>query len=216
MLPVRDDQPRFSTPYVTYFLIALNTLIYLFEAALTPESFKTLLFQLGMVPANITAYLSGGSRMGLVGGSASGLYFHVSARFLDARDRQHVVSVDLRRQHRRLPGTLQVSGLLPDQRIGGGIRAGNSQSSFAGANGGRERSHRRRFGRLLCAVSKGKGVDLVPYRLLLLSARMGDAGLLVSACNSSVEPPLRCRPTATPQAEWRSGLTSVDSSWASY
>jgi membrane associated rhomboid family serine protease len=65
MLPVRDDQPRFGTPYVTYFLIALNTLIYLFEAALTPESLKSLLFQLGMVPANITGYLSSGSQLGL-------------------------------------------------------------------------------------------------------------------------------------------------------
>jgi membrane associated rhomboid family serine protease len=66
MLPVRDDQPRFSTPYVTYFLIALNLVIFLFEAALTPQSFKTLLFQLGMVPANITAFLSGEGRLGLV------------------------------------------------------------------------------------------------------------------------------------------------------
>src|SRR6266446_1080468 len=66
MLPVRDDQPRFSTPYVTYFLIGLNVVIFLFEAALTPESFKTLLFQLGMIPANITAYLSGAGRVGLV------------------------------------------------------------------------------------------------------------------------------------------------------
>jgi len=66
MLPVRDDQPRFGTPYVTYFLIGLNAVIYLFEAALTPESFKKLLFQLGMIPANITNYLSGDSRMGLV------------------------------------------------------------------------------------------------------------------------------------------------------
>jgi len=66
MLPVRDDQPRFSTPYVTYFLIGLNVVIFLFEAALTPESFKTLLFQLGMIPANITAYLAGAGRLGLV------------------------------------------------------------------------------------------------------------------------------------------------------
>jgi membrane associated rhomboid family serine protease len=66
MLPVRDDQPRFSTPYVTYFLIALNLVIFLFEAALTPQSFKILLFQLGMVPANITTFLSGEGRLGLV------------------------------------------------------------------------------------------------------------------------------------------------------
>jgi len=54
MIPLRDDQPRFSTPYVTYFLIGLNSAIFLFESALTPESFKTLLFQFGMISANIT------------------------------------------------------------------------------------------------------------------------------------------------------------------
>ena len=77
-------------------------------------------------------------------------------------------------------GHFTVPGLLPDQRIGGGICAGDSQSPLAGTDGRRERSHRRRFGRLLCAVSKGTGVDLVPYRILLLSAGMGDVGLLVS------------------------------------
>ena len=64
MIPIRDDQPRFGTPYVTYFLIGLNLVIFLFEAALTPESFKSLLYQLGMVPANITGFLAGSGRLG--------------------------------------------------------------------------------------------------------------------------------------------------------
>ena len=33
-VPIRDDQPRFSTPYLTYFLIALNLAIFLFEFSL--------------------------------------------------------------------------------------------------------------------------------------------------------------------------------------
>ena len=65
MIPIRDDQPRFSTPYVTYFLIGLNLVIFLFEASLAPQSFKALLFQLGMIPAHVTAVLSGGSHGGL-------------------------------------------------------------------------------------------------------------------------------------------------------
>ena len=64
MIPLRDDQPRFSTPYVTYFLIGLNLVVFLFEATLTPQNFKVLLFQLGMVPANITGLLAGASRLG--------------------------------------------------------------------------------------------------------------------------------------------------------
>jgi membrane associated rhomboid family serine protease len=66
MIPLRDDQPRFSTPYVTYFLIGLNVVIFLFESALTADSFRTLLYQFGMISANITRYLSGGGRLGLV------------------------------------------------------------------------------------------------------------------------------------------------------
>ena len=31
MIPIKDDTPRFSTPYITYFLIALNTVIFLYE-----------------------------------------------------------------------------------------------------------------------------------------------------------------------------------------
>jgi membrane associated rhomboid family serine protease len=64
MIPVRDDQPRFSTPYVTYFLVGLNLLVFLFEASLTARGFKILLFQLGMIPANITGLLSGSHKMG--------------------------------------------------------------------------------------------------------------------------------------------------------
>ena len=66
MIPVRDDQPRFSTPNVTYFLIGLNSVIFLFESALTPDCFKTLLYQFGMIPANITGYLYGDGRLGLI------------------------------------------------------------------------------------------------------------------------------------------------------
>jgi membrane associated rhomboid family serine protease len=63
MIPIRDDQPRFSTPYMTYGLIGLNLLIYFFESALDPESFKTFLFQFGMIPSHVTALLSGSSRL---------------------------------------------------------------------------------------------------------------------------------------------------------
>ena len=65
MIPVRDDQPRFSTPYVTYFLVGLNLVIFLFEASLSPRGFKVLLFQLGMIPANITGLLAGTHKMGV-------------------------------------------------------------------------------------------------------------------------------------------------------
>jgi membrane associated rhomboid family serine protease len=62
MLPLKDDQPRFSTPYVTYFLIGLNLVIYFLEWTLevsNPEGLKALIFQFGVVPSHLTAFLSG-------------------------------------------------------------------------------------------------------------------------------------------------------------
>ena len=36
MIPLRDDQPRFSAPFINYFLIVLNVLFFFFEAVLPP------------------------------------------------------------------------------------------------------------------------------------------------------------------------------------
>jgi membrane associated rhomboid family serine protease len=59
MIPVRDDQPRFSTPYVTYFLIIINILIFLYERTLSPRNLASLEQQFGLVPAAVAATLSG-------------------------------------------------------------------------------------------------------------------------------------------------------------
>lgn len=66
MLPLRDDQPSYSTPYVTYFLIGLNLVIFLFESALDSESQKSLIFQFGLVPSHLTAFLSGSPKYPLI------------------------------------------------------------------------------------------------------------------------------------------------------
>jgi len=65
MLPLRDDQPRYSTPSVTYFLIGLNLLIFLFEATLDPRSLDLLIRQFGVVPSHVAAFLSGSTRYSL-------------------------------------------------------------------------------------------------------------------------------------------------------
>src|SRR5258707_1327663 len=49
MLPLRDDQPSYSTPWVTPFLIALNLLIFLFEATLDSRSLNALIFKFVVV-----------------------------------------------------------------------------------------------------------------------------------------------------------------------
>ena len=57
MIPIRDDTPRTTTPYVTYFLVALNLLIFLFEVMLDPRSRNAFIFTFGVVPEKVLALL---------------------------------------------------------------------------------------------------------------------------------------------------------------
>ena len=53
MIPLRDDTPRYSTPYVTYFIIALNVVVFLFELSVGAQSQRSLnglMYQFGVVP----------------------------------------------------------------------------------------------------------------------------------------------------------------------
>src|SRR6478672_9722020 len=62
MFPLRDDQPVFSTPFVTYFLIAINLLIYFFEWQIGLQSrgqLNGLLTQFGVVPRLEIGLLTG-------------------------------------------------------------------------------------------------------------------------------------------------------------
>ena len=59
MFPIKDDQPRFGTPYVNWFLIVLNILIYLFQASLDPRSAELFARQFGVVPSHLSAFLAG-------------------------------------------------------------------------------------------------------------------------------------------------------------
>jgi membrane associated rhomboid family serine protease len=54
MIPIRDDAPRSGTPYVTYFLLWLNVIVFLFEVGLGPDRRTEFIFQFGVIPANIT------------------------------------------------------------------------------------------------------------------------------------------------------------------
>jgi membrane associated rhomboid family serine protease len=59
MLPIKDDQPRYSAPFVTWFLIGLNLLIFLFEATLDRRSLNLLISQFGVVPSHLAGLLAG-------------------------------------------------------------------------------------------------------------------------------------------------------------
>ena len=53
MFPIKDDQPRYSTPYVNWFLIGLNILIFLFEVQLSPVGLKQLFNEFSLVPSHL-------------------------------------------------------------------------------------------------------------------------------------------------------------------
>jgi membrane associated rhomboid family serine protease len=65
MFPLKDDLPRYSAAYVNWFLIALNILIYLFQATLDPRSGELFAREFGEVPAHLAAFVAGSHKYSL-------------------------------------------------------------------------------------------------------------------------------------------------------
>lgn len=61
MIPLRDDQPSLSTPFINYFLIVLNTVVFLWELSVSHRALGRFLFQFGVVPQHTIAVLTGHS-----------------------------------------------------------------------------------------------------------------------------------------------------------
>jgi hypothetical protein len=61
MIPLRDDQPSFSTPFINYFLIGLNVVVFLWELSVGHRTLTVFLFQFGVVPQHTLAVLTGQS-----------------------------------------------------------------------------------------------------------------------------------------------------------
>jgi membrane associated rhomboid family serine protease len=59
MIPIRDDAPRYSTPYVNYCLVGINVLVFLYELTLPPPTRNAFMFQFGFVPEKVTQMLAG-------------------------------------------------------------------------------------------------------------------------------------------------------------
>lgn len=68
MIPIRDDTPRYGTPFVNYFIIALNVVVFLFELSVGWQSHRALnglMYEFGVVPHRFALALSGTSRFSL-------------------------------------------------------------------------------------------------------------------------------------------------------
>lgn len=53
MIPLRDSQPSYSTPYITLGLIFTNAIIFLYELSLDPFSRNHLISTYGLIPAHV-------------------------------------------------------------------------------------------------------------------------------------------------------------------
>ena len=65
MIPLRDDQPTFSTPFINYFLIVLNVVVFLWEFSVSHRALNSVMFEFGVVPHHTLAVLVGQSPDGL-------------------------------------------------------------------------------------------------------------------------------------------------------
>jgi membrane associated rhomboid family serine protease len=84
MIPLRDDTPRYSTPYVTYFIITLNVVVFLFELSVGMQGQRALnglMYQFGVVPRHFERALAGSSPYSLPGLSVTiltSMFLHAS------------------------------------------------------------------------------------------------------------------------------------------
>jgi len=60
MIPIRDDNPTHITPFMTYFLILVNILVFLFQFLLGPNN-EAFVYQFALIPANVTSLVSLGA-----------------------------------------------------------------------------------------------------------------------------------------------------------
>ncbi len=56
MIPIGDDVPGERFPFLTYLLIGLNLLVFLFQLSLPPEGLRALIFTWGVIPRDVAAW----------------------------------------------------------------------------------------------------------------------------------------------------------------
>jgi membrane associated rhomboid family serine protease len=82
MFPIDDDNPTLITPYVTYGLIALNVLIFIYELTFSPKGLTQFFYQWAIVPFQLTGALIGQPQAILPGGEPPELLTLITSQFL--------------------------------------------------------------------------------------------------------------------------------------
>ena len=83
MFPINDDNPTRITPYVTYGLIALNILIFIYELTFTEKGLTNLFYQWAVVPAQLTGAITG-SPLPILTSEPPEILTLITAQFLHA------------------------------------------------------------------------------------------------------------------------------------
>jgi membrane associated rhomboid family serine protease len=64
MIPLKDDAPRITTPYINYFLLAANIVVFLYQVSLPSAhhhaALNSFVTDFGVVPVRIPIWLNGG------------------------------------------------------------------------------------------------------------------------------------------------------------
>jgi len=59
MIPLKDLNPRRTTPFVTLMIILANVLVFLYQVSLGPQAGKAFFYAFGMIPARVGLLVSG-------------------------------------------------------------------------------------------------------------------------------------------------------------
>lgn len=80
MFPLRDENPTRRTPHLTWLLIAINVIVFLYEISLGESGFAEFTYRYGVVPGDLTGGDLTTSRE--LGGSAGSLITPLSSMFM--------------------------------------------------------------------------------------------------------------------------------------
>jgi len=80
VVPIRDDNPTQTTPYVTYLLILLNILIFFYQLTLSPPQLEAFFQTWAVVPRQLTASFETGGALAV--GGVPEWFTLVSSQFL--------------------------------------------------------------------------------------------------------------------------------------
>ena len=182
MIPIRDDTPRFSTPFVTYFIIALNTVVFVFELSVGGQSHRalnSLMYQFGVVPLHFERALAAWPASSLAGSFLpllTSMFLHGSWLHLIGNMWFLWIFGDNVEDHL---GHFTYLLFYLVCGFAAAVRSHPAECRVECAERGGERSDCRRDGRVFRTLPASACADVVSANLSFSSACVAGAGILV-------------------------------------